>query len=169
MEPQASTSTMLNPTGSLDLRRLTYSLALTSPASKCETPFCSGTCLATFSLWKLKKTNLPKKRESPVLKLMTSEGLSSALILRLLGLALAVNGRQKVEEMGFWKAVSVGLLRGLRPWKVGVENNVEAVVVVGGGGGLGIFLINRLWISVRLLIKGQRFNLRRKICEEEDE
>lgn len=104
-----------------------------------------------------------------MLKLMTSEGLSSALILRLLGLALAVNGRQKVEEMGFWKVVSVGLLRGLRPWKVGVENNVEAMVVVGGGGGLGIFLINRLWISVRLLIKGQRFNLRRKICEEEDE
>ncbi|XP_022855189.1 uncharacterized protein LOC111376463 [Olea europaea var. sylvestris] len=142
MEPHASTSTMLNPTGSLDLRRLTYSLALTSPASKCETPFCSGTCFATFSLWKLKNTNLPKKRESPVLKLMTSEGLSSALILRLLGLVL---GRQKVAEMGFWnwKVVSVGLLRGLRPWKVGVENRVEAIVVmvvVVGGGGFGYYV-----------------------------
>ncbi|CAI9784068.1 unnamed protein product [Fraxinus pennsylvanica] len=128
---------MLNPTGSLDLRRLTYSLALTSPASKCETPFCSGTCFATFSLWKLKNTNLPKKRESPVLKLITSEGLSSALILRLLGLALV---RQKVAEMGFWKVVSVGLLRGLRPWKVGVENKVDAIMVVVGGGGFGYYV-----------------------------
>lgn len=47
--------------------------------------------------------------------------------------------------MGFWncKVVSVGLLRGLRPWKVGVENRVEAIVVmvvVVGGGGFGYYV-----------------------------
>ncbi|GKV08512.1 hypothetical protein SLEP1_g20130 [Rubroshorea leprosula] len=64
---------MLNPTGSLDLRRLTYSFGRVSPASKWVFPFCSGNpCLAMFSLWKLKNTNLPKKRERPVLRLITS-------------------------------------------------------------------------------------------------
>ncbi|KAF2606990.1 hypothetical protein F2Q68_00044506, partial [Brassica cretica] len=70
---------MLNPTGSFDFKRLTYSLARSSPASKWVLPFCSGTCLATFSLWKLKKTNRPRKRERPVLRLITTDGLSSAL------------------------------------------------------------------------------------------
>lgn len=81
MEPQARTSTTLKPTGSLDLRRLTYSLALVSPASKWVFPFCSGSpCFATFSLWKLKNTNLPRNSDSPVLRLITTDGFSSALI-----------------------------------------------------------------------------------------
>uniref|UniRef100_A0A7C8Z386 Uncharacterized protein n=1 Tax=Opuntia streptacantha TaxID=393608 RepID=A0A7C8Z386_OPUST len=42
-------------------------------------PFCSGTCLATFSLWKLKNTNLPRKSDRPVLRLITNDGFSSAL------------------------------------------------------------------------------------------
>ena len=98
---------MLNPTGSLDLRRLTYSLALVSPASKWVTPFCSGTCLATFSLWKLKNTNLPKKRDRPVLRLITSGALSSAFMLKLPVVLLVVVS-----------LVVLALLeRGLRPWK----------------------------------------------------
>lgn len=76
--PQARTSTRLNPTGSLDLSSPAYSLARASPASKCVLPFCSGTCFATFSRWKLKKTKRPRKRDTPVLRLITSDGLSSA-------------------------------------------------------------------------------------------
>jgi hypothetical protein len=58
-----------------------YSLARASPASKWVLPFCSGKpCFATFSLWKLKKTKRPKKRERPVLRLMTIDGFSSARI-----------------------------------------------------------------------------------------
>ncbi|KAG5600332.1 hypothetical protein H5410_031702, partial [Solanum commersonii] len=57
----------------------------------------AGTCFATFSLWKLKKTNLPRKSESPAIGLL-----------------------RKREEF-------VGLLRGLRPWKVGAKNRVDAI------------------------------------------
>lgn len=95
------------------MRRLTYSLALASPASKWVKPFCEGTCLATFSLWKLKKTNLPKKRERPVLKLMTRDGLSSALTTTA---ALRL-GRGLADILGRARERSVGLQRGLRPWK----------------------------------------------------
>lgn len=111
MEPQAKTSTMLKPTGSLDLRRLTYSLARVSPASKCVSPFCSGKpCFATFSLWKLKKTNLPKNKDRPVLRLITREALSSALTTPPRGtLLLGVKVVTLVEV--------VDLVRGLRPWK----------------------------------------------------
>lgn len=118
---------MLNPTGSFDFSKLTYSFALTSPASKCEIPFCSGNpCLATFSLWKLKNTNLPRKSERPVLRLMTSEGFSSALTTRLFPRFLeAVIGRQKVAEVVVRE--SVGLLSGLSPWMVGAENRAEAI------------------------------------------
>lgn len=123
MEPHARTSTMLNPTGSLDLRRLTYSFALASPASKCVCPFCDGTCLATFSLWKLKNTNLPRNKDNPVLKLITRGALSSALTPQLNFFLVAI-GRQKAALL----RASVGLLRGLRPWKVGVENRVEAMI-----------------------------------------
>lgn len=125
MEPHARTSTMLNPTGSLDLRRLTYSFALASPASKCVCPFCDGTCLATFSLWKLKNTNLPRNKDNPVLKLITMGALSSALTPKLNFFLVAI-GRQKATLL----RASVGLLRGLRPWKVGVENRVEAMIIM---------------------------------------
>ncbi|XVF03527.1 hypothetical protein REPUB_Repub05bG0002000 [Reevesia pubescens] len=107
MDPQARTSTMLKPTGSLDLRRLTYSLARMSPASKWVNPFCSGTCFATFSLWKLKNTNLPKKRESPVLRLITTGAMSSALTPSL---------ADDFLEMGVTLDEDLALLRGLRPW-----------------------------------------------------
>lgn len=70
MEPRERTSTTLNPTVSLDLRSLTYSLAWTSLALKWVFP---------FSLWNPKKTNLPRKRETAVLKLITSVELSSDL------------------------------------------------------------------------------------------
>ncbi|CAL5390189.1 unnamed protein product [Camellia sinensis] len=124
MEPQAKTSTMLNPTGSLDLRRLTYSLARESPASKWVIPFCSGTCLATFSLWKLKNTNLPKNSDRPVLRLMTRDVFNSALMApldRFLGVNLTVD-MDLVRESG-------DLVVGLRPWKVGGENRVEEAMV----------------------------------------
>ena len=88
------------------MRRLTYSLARVSPASKWVTPFCSGTCLATFSLWKLKKTNLPKKSDSPVLKLITRGVLRSALTTPLLLLGVVA-----------MKLVFGSLVKGLRPWK----------------------------------------------------
>lgn len=105
-----------------------YSLARTSPASKWEIPFCSGNpCFATFSLWKLKKTNLPRKSDRPVLRLMTSDGLSSDLTVRRLP---AVSGRRKVAEVGLARrraVESAGLLRGLRPWKVGAEKRAEAI------------------------------------------
>ncbi|KAF2325686.1 hypothetical protein GH714_033077 [Hevea brasiliensis] len=132
---QARTSTILNPTGSFDFRRLTYSLARTSPASKWVTPFCSGTCFATFSLWKLKNTNLPRKRDSPVLRLITRGALSSAFSAKLfLGLVVVILVREVLA-----------LMRGLRPWNgvrlwrcfwiVGVKNKAE--VAIGGdcGGG----------------------------------
>ncbi|CDP13642.1 unnamed protein product [Coffea canephora] len=121
---------MLNPTGSLDLSRLTYSLALASPASKCVCPFCSGTCFATFSLWKLKKTNLPRNKDKPVLKLITRGALSSAFTPPADELNLFfMTGGQNMEGLLLRKrpAVSVGLLRGRRPWNVGVENKVEAM------------------------------------------
>ncbi|KAB2033157.1 hypothetical protein ES319_D05G428500v1 [Gossypium barbadense] len=105
---------MLNPTGSLDLRRLTYSSARASPASKWVNPFCSGTCLATFSLWKLKNTNLPKKRERAVLTLIITWALSSALIASL---ALAAEFLEK--EMALDE--DLPLLRGLRPWNEMLE------------------------------------------------
>eukprot|EP01018_Ginkgo_biloba_P016228 Gb_29776 [translate_table: standard] len=81
MDPQARTSTMLNPAGSFVLRRATYSLALVSPASKWVIPFCSGNpCLATLSLWKDRNTNLPRNSDAPVQRLMTKEGFNSQLI-----------------------------------------------------------------------------------------
>lgn len=129
MEPHARTSTMLNPTGSFDFRRLTYSLALVSPASKWVTPFCSGRpCLATFSLWKLKKTNLPKKSDKPVLRLITKDGFSSSAFTPQLNfffgamerLGLVLNKRELGE--------SVVLFSGLRPWKVGADKKAEAMV-----------------------------------------
>ena len=92
------------------MRRLTYSLARVSPASKCVRPFCSGTCFATFSLWKLKNTNLPKKRERPVLRLITRAELSSALTPPF-GITLLVVVLTLVDE------ALVNLARGLRPWK----------------------------------------------------
>lgn len=92
------------------MRRLTYSWALTSPASKWVFPFCSGTCFATFSLWKLKNTNLPRNSDSPVLRLITTGALSSALTAPdLLGAAAAA---EEEEE-----ALVALLARGLRPWK----------------------------------------------------
>ncbi|KAL4339759.1 hypothetical protein GQ457_08G008060 [Hibiscus cannabinus] len=103
---------MLNPTGSLDLRRLTYSLARVSPASKWVNPFCSGTCFATFSLWKLKKTKRPKKRERPVLRLITTGALSSAFTPPPPPSFLA-------DEM-FVSLDEGDLLRGLSPWNDGV-------------------------------------------------
>lgn len=61
-----------------------------------------------------------------MLKLMTIDGLSSALTARLLQRFLVVRGWQKKEaEVGL---KSVGLLRVLRPWKVGVEKSVEAML-----------------------------------------
>ena len=106
---------MLKPTGSLDLRRLTYSLALESPASKWVSPFCWGTCLAAFSRWKLKKTKRPRKRDSPVLRLITREGFRSALTTPAadrLGMGrVDILGRVRERER------SVGLQRGRRPWK----------------------------------------------------
>uniref|UniRef100_A0A2P2J9Y0 Uncharacterized protein MANES_01G006400 n=1 Tax=Rhizophora mucronata TaxID=61149 RepID=A0A2P2J9Y0_RHIMU len=137
MEPQARTSTILNPTGSFDLRRLTYSLALTSPASKWVTPFCSGNpCFATFSLWKLKKTNLPKKSDRPVLRLITKGALSSALKANLLPRLTVILGRE---------ALAAALGRGLRPWNemldgqrlwwcfwmvaAGVKNKVDVAII----------------------------------------
>lgn len=114
MDPQARTSTMLNPTGSLDFSRLTYSFARVSPASKWVSPFCSGNpCFATFSLWKLKNTNLPKNRDRPVLRLITKGALSSALTAPLLRATLLL-----AEEM---LAAAVDFVRGLRPWKHTLE------------------------------------------------
>lgn len=133
IEPHARTSTILNPTGSFDFKRLTYSLARTSPASKWVTPFCSGNpCFATFSLWKLKNTNLPRNRDSPVLRLITSGALSSAFTAKLLlELVVVVNLSREV----------LAWVMGLRPWNgerlwrcfwtVGVRNKVE--VAIGGG------------------------------------
>ncbi|GMI85177.1 hypothetical protein HRI_002187000 [Hibiscus trionum] len=127
MEPQARTSTMLNPTGSLDLRRLTYSLALVSPASKWVNPFCSGTCFATFSLWKLKNTKRPKKRERPVLRLITTGALSSAFTPpppSFLADEVFVDMEVSLDEGD--------LGRGLRPWNDGVATlwRLPWVVVV---------------------------------------
>lgn len=68
--------------------------------------------MATFSLWKLKKTNLPRKRDSPVLKLITREVFSSALTTPALLLGMGL-----VDILGMVRERSVGLLRGLRPWK----------------------------------------------------
>ncbi|KAH0850221.1 hypothetical protein HID58_091272 [Brassica napus] len=101
---------MLNPTGSFDFKRLTYSLARSSPASKWVLPFCSGTCLATFSLWKLKKTNRPRKRERPVLRLITTDGLSSALTTAEEDLLPAV-----VDSLGK-EEEEPPRRRGRRPW-----------------------------------------------------
>ncbi|CAD5180938.1 unnamed protein product, partial [Musa acuminata subsp. malaccensis] len=124
MDPQASTSTMLNPTGSLDLSSAENSFARLSPASKCVTPFCSGRpCFATFSRWKLKKTNLPRKRERPVLRLMTSDGFSSDRIEP--GLRAQREGLTATARVWGSLQESVGL-RGRRPWKEGVKT-VEAM------------------------------------------
>ena len=81
-------------------------MARESPASKCVSPFCSGTCFATFSLWKLKNTNLPKKRERPVLRLITRAELSSAFTTPL--------PRGTLLEV-LTLAEAVDLVRGLRP------------------------------------------------------
>ncbi|XP_056843534.1 uncharacterized protein LOC130495928 [Raphanus sativus] len=112
IEPQARTSTMLNPTGSFDFKRLTYSLARSSPASKWVFPFCSGTCFATFSLWKLKKTNRPRKRERPVLRLITTDGLSSALTTAEEDLLPEV----VVESLGKAEEEEPARRRERRPW-----------------------------------------------------
>lgn len=137
---------MLKPTGSFDFNKLTYSLALESPASKWVIPFCSGTCFAEFSRWKLKKTNLPKNKDKPVLKLITKDGLNSDLItptldagfldlMEILALEILVENE------------SVGL-NGLRPWNdwgvfwmvAGVENKAEAIVFW-----LVLFLLSSCW------------------------
>ena len=66
--------------------------------------------MATFSLWKLKNTNLPKKRESPVLRLMTKGVLSSALTTPL---DLLVVGAVMLNLV----LGAADLVSGLRPWK----------------------------------------------------
>ena len=65
--------------------------------------------MATFSLWKLKNTNLPKKSDSPVLRLMTKDGFSSALTKPL---DFLVFGALKLSLV-----LGAALVRGLRPWK----------------------------------------------------
>uniref|UniRef100_A0A1J3FIT7 Uncharacterized protein n=1 Tax=Noccaea caerulescens TaxID=107243 RepID=A0A1J3FIT7_NOCCA len=139
IEPQARTSTMLNPIGSFDFKRLTYSLARSSPASKCVFPFCSGKpCFATFSLWKLKKTNRPRKRERPVLRLMTTEGLSSALTTADEDLLPAeVDSLGKAEEeppsrrgRRPWNEMELRFFWGIAVEKVEGESKADALVAI---------------------------------------
>lgn len=121
-EPQARTSTRLKPTGSLDRSRPANSLARSSPASKCVLPFCSGTCFATFSRWKLKNTNRPRNRETPVLRLITSDGLSSALAatdLLLAGAALNATDGDRTRGDGASRS----------PATVGGDSEVAAMVL----------------------------------------
>lgn len=62
-----------------------------------------------------------------MLKLITSDGFSSAFMAKPhLFFAEAVRGLQKLV-LARKTVVSVALFKGLRPWKVGVENKVEAI------------------------------------------
>jgi hypothetical protein len=57
----------------------------------------------------LKNTNLPKNRDSPVLRLITSDGFSASAFTILLLLLLV--------RVGVVVALSLVVGRGLRPWK----------------------------------------------------
>ncbi|CAN0896061.1 SNAP25 homologous protein SNAP33 [Linum grandiflorum] len=89
------------------LGKLTYSLARTSPASKWVLRFCSGSpYLAMFSLWKLKITNLPKNSDSPVLKLMTTDGFNISAFTATLR-------RRRRAAVVVLKATEEDLMRGV--------------------------------------------------------
>lgn len=62
-----------------------------------------------------------------MLKLMTMDGLSSALMPPRFEFVFLVIGLKVVEDLWRKREVSVGLLRGLRPWKVGADKRVEAI------------------------------------------
>ncbi|MCK1975299.1 hypothetical protein LNK20_21675, partial [Bacillus safensis] len=64
--------------------------------------------------WKLKKTNLPKNKDKPVLKLITKDGLNSDLITPTLDAGFLDLMEILALEI-FVENESVGL-NGLRPW-----------------------------------------------------